>query len=135
MENKDITSNDKAVLTRIFNPNLPYGDIFEGNENAMEVEEVETEAVKQAKSLETEGVKQAEAGHIEEALNSFNKAISVAPKHASSYNNRAQALRLQGDVAGIDFPLNNVLHNFTGKPSVPLVVQPIGIFKILTKKK
>ena len=29
MENSNISSHDKAVLTRIFNPNLPYGDTYD----------------------------------------------------------------------------------------------------------
>lgn len=61
-------------------------------------EEVETDAVKEAKQLEVEGVKQAEAGHTDRALELFSQAIQIAPEHASSFNNRAQALRLQGDV-------------------------------------
>jgi len=27
--NINVTSHDQAVLTRIFNPNLPYGDTYE----------------------------------------------------------------------------------------------------------
>ena len=34
------------------------------------------------------------------ALEFFNQAIQVAPERASGYNNRAQALRLKGDVQG-----------------------------------
>ena len=62
--------------------------------------EVETDAVKEAKQLEVEGVKQAEAGHTDRALELFSQAIHIAPEHASSFNNRAQALRLQGDIQG-----------------------------------
>ena len=64
-------------------------------------EEVETDEVKEAKRLEVEGVKEAEAGHTDRALELFSQAIHIAPEHASSYNNRAQALRLQGDVQGM----------------------------------
>jgi len=32
MEPHSISNHDKAVLTRIFNPNLPYGDTFEEEE-------------------------------------------------------------------------------------------------------
>ena len=62
--------------------------------------EVLTEAVKQAKDYETAGVKAAEAGNVMESLDFFNKAISAAPERASGYNNRAQSLRLNGDVQG-----------------------------------
>ncbi|XP_052287005.1 tetratricopeptide repeat protein 36-like isoform X2 [Dreissena polymorpha] len=94
-----ITSHDKAVLTRIFNPNLPYGDTYEEEENVGEhFEEVETDDIKEAKRLELEGVKAAEAGQVDKALELFSQAITVAPEHPSSYNNRAQALRLKGDI-------------------------------------
>jgi len=33
-------------------------------------------------------------------LELFSQAIQVAPDRASGYNNRAQALRLKGDVEG-----------------------------------
>jgi len=41
-------------------------------------------------------VELAEAGNVEKALAQFEKAIEIAPKWASAYNNRAQALRLIG---------------------------------------
>ena len=66
--------------------------------------EIETDAVKQAKQLEVEGVAQAEAGHTDRALELFSEAIHIAPEHSSSFNNRAQALRLQGDTQGIYEP-------------------------------
>ena len=47
-----------------------------------------------------QGVEQAESGNTARALELFNQAILSAPAHASSFNNRAQALRLQGDVQG-----------------------------------
>ena len=59
-----------------------------------------TEADRQAKELELEGVKSAEAGNIDSALDFFNKAVTTAPANPSCYNNRAQALRLKGDVTG-----------------------------------
>ena len=62
--------------------------------------EEETPQVVEAKRLELEGVKAAECGDILGALDFFNHAIQVAPQRASGYNNRAQALRLQGDVNG-----------------------------------
>lgn len=42
----------------------------------------------------------AEAGDLGTALERFGQAISLLPERASAYNNRAQARRLQGDVAG-----------------------------------
>ena len=59
-----------------------------------------TEEEKQAKQLEIQGVQSAEAGDIDGALDFFNRAVVLTPSNASCYNNRAQALRLKGDVAG-----------------------------------
>jgi tetratricopeptide (TPR) repeat protein len=65
------------------------------------VEEIETEEMKQVKHLETDGVRAAESGDIQKALDLFSNAINLIPTRASGYNNRAQALRLKGDVKGI----------------------------------
>ena len=65
--------------------------------NLVAVED-DSDEVKECKLLELEGVKAAESGSIDSALEFFNRAIQVAPSHASAYNNRAQALRLKGEV-------------------------------------
>lgn len=64
-----------------------------------DTEEVTPES-EEAKCLELEGVKLAEAGNVEAAMTSFNRAIEVAPQRASNFNNRAQAFRLMGKVEG-----------------------------------
>ena len=46
------------------------------------------------------GVKLAESGDVQGAMEAFNKAIEIAPKRASGYNNRAQAYRLKGQIDG-----------------------------------
>lgn len=56
--------------------------------------------LEQAKALELQGVIAAEAGNLGTALERFGQAIHLLPERASAYNNRAQARRLQGDVAG-----------------------------------
>lgn len=56
--------------------------------------------LEQSKALELQGVMAAEAGDLSTALERFGQAISLLPERASAYNNRAQARRLQGDVAG-----------------------------------
>jgi Flp pilus assembly protein TadD len=75
------------------------------------VSEVETDEVKEAKRLEIEGVKAAESGNIDKALELLNQAVTIAPDHASSYNNRAQALRLHGDVSGNGVPFSSLFAN------------------------
>lgn len=56
--------------------------------------------LEQSKALELQGVMAAEAGDLATALERFAQAIDLLPERASAYNNRAQARRLQGDVAG-----------------------------------
>lgn len=56
--------------------------------------------LEQSKALELQGVLAAENGDLSTALERFSQAICLLPERASAYNNRAQARRLQGDVAG-----------------------------------
>ncbi|XP_013366657.1 PREDICTED: tetratricopeptide repeat protein 36 [Chinchilla lanigera] len=100
------TPNDQAVLQAIFNPNTPFGDIV-GVDLGEETEQDEDEdavfpqaQLEQSKALELQGVMAAEAGDLSTALERFGQAIGLLPERASAYNNRAQARRLQGDVAG-----------------------------------
>ncbi|XP_075630856.1 tetratricopeptide repeat protein 36 isoform X2 [Balearica regulorum gibbericeps] len=100
------TANDRAVLQTIFNPSTPFGDIpgldeEEEDDDAQEEEEAFTpELLEQVRDLELQGVSAAESGDVSTALERFSEAIRLLPERASGYNNRAQALRLRGDVAG-----------------------------------
>ncbi|NXK63913.1 TTC36 protein, partial [Sylvietta virens] len=98
------TANDRAVLQTIFNPSTPFGDIpglDEEEEDVQdEVEAFPLELLDQVRELELQGVSAAESGDISTALERFSEAIRLLPERASAYNNRAQALRLRGDVAG-----------------------------------
>ena len=75
----------------------PHSVGFDISNFIFSVEE-ETEEVMESKRLEKEGVNAAESGDIMTALEFFNQAVQVAPTRASGYNNRAQALRLKGDI-------------------------------------
>ncbi|EHB08780.1 Tetratricopeptide repeat protein 36 [Heterocephalus glaber] len=99
------TSSDQAVLQAIFNPSTPFGDVL-GVDLEEEAEQNEDEdavfpqaQLEQSKALELQGVMAAEAGDLSSALERFGQAICLLPERASAYNNRAQARRLQGDVA------------------------------------
>ncbi|KAK2501165.1 hypothetical protein MC885_018170 [Smutsia gigantea] len=100
------TPNDQAVLQAIFNPDTPFGDVVGLDLEEDEKEEADEGSVfpraqlEQCKALELQGVMAAEAGDLSTALESFGQAIGLLPERASAYNNRAQARRLQGDVAG-----------------------------------
>ncbi|NXB78806.1 TTC36 protein, partial [Donacobius atricapilla] len=98
------TENDRAVLQTIFNPSTPFGDIpglDEEEEDVQdEAEAFPLELLDQARELELQGVSAAESGDVSTALERFSEAIRLLPERASGYNNRAQALRLRGDVAG-----------------------------------
>ncbi|XP_069894220.1 tetratricopeptide repeat protein 36-like [Dipodomys merriami] len=100
------TPNDQAVLQAIFNPDTPFGDVV-GLDLGDEAEKDEDEdgvfpqaQLEQSKVLELQGVMAAEAGDLSTALEKFGQAICLLPERASAYNNRAQARRLRGDVAG-----------------------------------
>ncbi|XP_068274559.1 tetratricopeptide repeat protein 36 isoform X2 [Nyctibius grandis] len=99
------TANDRAVLQTIFNPSTPFGDIpglDEEEEDAVqdEGEAFTLELLEQVRDLELQGVSAAESGDVSTALERFGEAVRLLPERASAYNNRAQALRLRGDVAG-----------------------------------
>merc|ERR1712106_1126842 len=92
---KMTTQSDREVLNSILNPNLPLGEgLFDPEERVPEDKSDEDDA--KGKELESEAVKAAEAGDIKRALGIFDKVVSIAPDRPSSYNNRAQALRLAG---------------------------------------
>ncbi|NXV35820.1 TTC36 protein, partial [Rissa tridactyla] len=101
------TANDRAVLQTIFNPSTPFGDIPGLDEEEEEEEDAQEEGdgfapelLEQVRDLELQGVSAAESGDVSAALERFGEAIRLLPERASAYNNRAQALRLRGDVAG-----------------------------------
>ncbi|XP_075892815.1 tetratricopeptide repeat protein 36 [Nelusetta ayraudi] len=97
------SAHDRAVLQAIFNPSSPFG-----SSSGLVIEEeshdndsgFDAGLLEQVKELESQGVSAAEAGDLPAALQRFSQAIGILPRRASAYNNRAQALRLQGDTAG-----------------------------------
>uniref|UniRef100_A0A8C6JI14 Tetratricopeptide repeat protein 36 n=2 Tax=Melopsittacus undulatus TaxID=13146 RepID=A0A8C6JI14_MELUD len=109
------TANDRAVLQTIFNPSTPFGDIpgldEEGEDGTHEEDAAfPPELLEQVQDLELQGVSAAESGDVSTALERFNEAIRLLPERASGYNNRAQALRLRGDVAGALRDLDAAIH-------------------------
>uniref|UniRef100_A0AAQ4QLJ9 Tetratricopeptide repeat protein 36 n=1 Tax=Gasterosteus aculeatus aculeatus TaxID=481459 RepID=A0AAQ4QLJ9_GASAC len=96
------TTHDRAVLQAIFNPTSPIGDIPGLSQEEELIDDdsgFDTELLRQVKGLEMRGVSAAEAGDLQAALQLFSEAIQIVPLRASAYNNRAQALRLQGNTA------------------------------------
>ncbi|XP_028321083.1 tetratricopeptide repeat protein 36 isoform X2 [Gouania willdenowi] len=121
------SANDRAVLQAIFNPSTPFGDV-----PGLHQEEVpdddscfDPELLKQVKELEKQGVCAAESGDLTSALQLFSQAIHILPQRGSAYNNRAQALRLQGDAAGalLDLDQALALTGSTGRTSCQALVQ------------
>ncbi|XP_053729784.1 tetratricopeptide repeat protein 36 [Synchiropus splendidus] len=97
------SEHDRAVLQAIFNPNTPFGDVPDLNQEdalADDDSSFDSDLLEQVKELEVRGVTAAEAGDSEAALRLFSQAIRILPRRASAYNNRAQVLRLQGHTAG-----------------------------------
>lgn len=111
------TKHDRAVLNSLFNPLLPLGEFVydEAINSELKDEEIITPEIEEAKELELEGVKTAEAGQIKKAIHIFTKAINIAPNRASSFNNRAQAYRLDGNIQSALEDLNNAINLSQGK--------------------
>lgn len=55
------------------------------------------------------GVKSAEKNDLKHSIECFTLAIEKAPYWASAYNNRAQALRLTGDIDGNIFSVSIII--------------------------
>ncbi|XP_035009643.1 tetratricopeptide repeat protein 36 [Hippoglossus stenolepis] len=97
------SAHDRAVLQAIFNPTAPFGDVPVLNQDQELIDDesgFDAELLEQVKELEMRGVSAAEAGDLQAALQLLGQAIRILPGRASAYNNRAQALRLQGNTAG-----------------------------------
>jgi len=91
------TANDRQVLTSILNPNLPLGEgLYDPEEEGL-VENDPLQALPpQLKELEKQAMLAAEKGDTDTSIQLFGQIISASPNSASTYNNRAQALRLAG---------------------------------------
>ncbi|XP_070762608.1 tetratricopeptide repeat protein 36 [Enoplosus armatus] len=121
------SAHDRAVLQAIFNPTTPFGDIPVLNQEEELIDDdsgFDTELLKQVKELEMQGVSAAEAGDLQAALQLFSQAIQILPQRASAYNNRAQALRLQGNTAGALEDLDRAISlSDTGRTACQALVQ------------
>ncbi|CAM5121750.1 unnamed protein product [Natator depressus] len=132
------TAQDRAVLQTIFNPSAPFGDITtsDAGEEAEAIQGEDgaftSELLEQVKELELQGVLAAESGNVNMALERFSQAIWLLPERASCYNNRAQALRLKGDVAGALQDLDTALRlsRGTGRVACQCFVQR-GLINVL----
>merc|ERR1712060_23121 len=89
------TRGDREVLNSILNPNLPLGEAVYDPEEQVEEVLVE-EDNKEILEAEKDAVQAAEKGDLRGALTLFDKLVELNPRRPSSYNNRAQALRLVG---------------------------------------
>jgi len=89
------TRADREVLNSILNPNLPLGEAVYDPEEQVEEVKVEEDS-KEILDAEKKAVQAAEKGDLSSALTLFDKLVELNPGRASSYNNRAQALRMVG---------------------------------------
>lgn len=88
-----LSEHDKAVLTCVFNPNLPIEEAeIDINVEPKDNEEC-TPDVLQTTKMEIEAIQNAERGNLQEALDILNKAVEIAPKRPSLYNNRANVFQ------------------------------------------
>merc|ERR1712126_345638 len=89
------TPSDRQVLNSILNPTLPLGEAVYDPEEQVE-DEVTRQDSKDVLDTEQSAVRAADSGDLAEALKLFDRLVTLDPKRPSSYNNRAQALRLTG---------------------------------------
>lgn len=105
------TENDRAVLEAVFNPLFSEFGFSTEAEEALSGDAVQEDGTpNQVKTLEVEGVQAAEKGDIDQAIEIFSEVIRLVPNRASGYNNRAQALRIKGDVDRALEDLNNAIN-------------------------
>lgn len=107
------TENDRAVLEAVFNPLFSeYGFSTDAEDGATETENSAQDdgTANKVKELEVEGVQAAEKGDVDRAIDIFSEVIQLAPNRASGYNNRAQALRIKGQVERALEDLNNAIN-------------------------
>ncbi|XP_063605475.1 tetratricopeptide repeat protein 36 homolog [Penaeus indicus] len=111
------SAGDRAILNSIFNPLLPVGECVFEEDIPKELKDPDDASpdCAEAKEQEVLGVKAAEAGDVEGALVHFNRAIEITSYRPSGYNNRAQALRLQGKVEEAMADLNTAIELSKGK--------------------
>ncbi|GAB1607003.1 tetratricopeptide repeat protein 36-like [Argonauta hians] len=115
----EISNYDKAVLNRVFNPENPYDSTEEDEKlSASEVPEILSDLENEAKSWEIRGVEEAEKGNMDSSIQMFTHSIQLAPHFSSGYNNRAQALRLKGDIQGALDDLNKAIELNKGNTAV-----------------
>eukprot|EP00112_Aurelia_sp_Birch-Aquarium-sp1_P007557 Seg1823.11 transcript_id=Seg1823.11/GoldUCD/mRNA.D3Y31 product="Tetratricopeptide repeat protein 36" protein_id=Seg1823.11/GoldUCD/D3Y31 len=125
-------SKDDLVLEAIFNPNLPNVTEEEICKECSCDDELDPAILSKVKELEIEGVNAAEAGDMEKSLQVLNNAINLAPNYASSYNNRAQLYRIQGDMEAAKQDLETAisLSNGQGKAAAQAYTQRALLKKV-----
>ncbi|XP_067946175.1 tetratricopeptide repeat protein 36-like [Watersipora subatra] len=103
-ESANLTLHDKLVLEKIFHPNLPLDEHVQLEHEVLTgnclISDKGNEKDLKWSKLQSEAMKLAEGEDFDTALELFNEAIKLQPDNAAGYNNRAQVLRLKGDVDG-----------------------------------
>jgi len=107
----DLSENDDFTLEMILDPNAQFMSLNRQPEVSTHNANFEEDLIDhtEAKILEVCGVKAAEQGDIAAALGYFTEAVESSPTYGSAYNNRAQALRLQGDKQGAQDDLDTAI--------------------------
>ncbi|VDP46529.1 unnamed protein product [Heligmosomoides polygyrus] len=95
------TANDRAVLNHILNPLMPT-DCSSLEGTIADDAPITADGIEESRALEKEGVVLAEGGDLENAIQKFDEAIRMCSVNPSAFNNRAQALRLQGRPQGLN---------------------------------
>jgi len=108
-----LSNADNEVLNVIFNPSLPGASAAGNDESASQLSDVDREN-EEAKRFEALGVRAADEGKFDDSIAFFTQAIQCCPQCPSGYNNRAQALRLKGDIERALQDLNEAIRISNG---------------------
>mmetsp|Transcript_3365 Transcript_3365/g.4622 ORF Transcript_3365/g.4622 Transcript_3365/m.4622 type:complete len:204 (+) Transcript_3365:57-668(+) len=125
---KPCAPSDEDILDFIFNPYGATPVTQPKTELKDEFDEYNEQQLTESRTLELAAIKLAEScsvekgkiskdneSKLEEALSVLEKALQITPKNPSLYNNRAQILRLKGDIEGALKDLDTSIQFCTAK--------------------
>ncbi|KAF9999231.1 Tetratricopeptide repeat protein 36 [Entomortierella chlamydospora] len=114
-----VSANDAKILDMVFNPE---GTMLPDKETETMINSepivIDPEILKKLQALEAEGVLLAEKDNVDGAIAKFTEAIELCPTYASSYNNRAQAYRIQDNITGALQDLDKAIEYGNGQTAI-----------------
>ncbi|XP_056641476.1 tetratricopeptide repeat protein 36 homolog [Diorhabda sublineata] len=110
-----LCASDNAILSFIFNPNLPLEDVAATCGVELKDEEILSKNEEITKKIELEAIQLAEQGDLSKAFDIISRAIEIAPKKPSLYSNRAHILQYMGKCEAAMEDVNIAIKHCTDK--------------------